>query len=521
MKKTKKILMEFLNLQEGELIPYAGEEIFKLNRKGTHFTENQKRKIILISSISPTPYGEGKTTTAIALTDALNQNGSSAILSIREPSQGPYFGLKGGAIGGGAAKVEPAFDINLHFTGDFSALNQCINLIAAYIDAHIFENSDLQISEIIFPRAIDINDRNLRVIETKLGQREFVLTAAHPLMTIITLAKNQDDLIEKINELIIAFTNDRKPVYIADLKITNYIQEILSNVLKPNLVLTSNKSPAFIHMGPFANVSVGTSSIKSLEEACELGDNIITEAGFGADLGLRKFKTLVEPNLRNNVKLVVIVITLKAILHQSSNLDESMSNIEKILYGLENVKRHLEIVKECEYEYVISLNKYAEDDDESLQVLTDYFAKVNVPFYITNCYDQGYKGALCLANYIKNLTEQPISIQKMLTDYSKLSILEKLKYEVITFYKGDDITLTKKAQLDLDKIYSLGYEFANVCIAKTQYSFTDNKEVLGVPKNFKITFSRFQLISSLNLVICYTKGIITLPGLPKNKIMKA
>lgn len=465
-------------------------------------------KLILVTATSPTPFGEGKTTVSIGLLDALCQKGKKAIASLREPSLGPVFGIKGGATGGGYSQVLPMEDINLNFTGDFHAITAANNLLCAAIDNHIFQGNELDIDEnrIMFNRCLDVNDRALKeiTIHSKNYQRKekFDITAASEIMAILCLAKDKQDLKKKIDNILIAYTKENKPLFAKDLHITGAMLVLLMDAIKPNLVQTLEHNPVIIHGGPFANIAHGCSSIIATRTALKIGEYCITEAGFGADLGALKFFDI---KCRANGLMpdaTVLVTTVKALKYNGNGI------LEK---GIDNLKAHLDILKHMTNNIVVCLNKYENDTEEEITFIKEYVSKQHTKFAVSTAYKDGGIGAISLAEEILAITEK--EQYKELYDIN-LPIEEKISHIVKDIFKASKINYTEKAQEIINTIKENKLDKLPVVIAKTQYSISDNKDVLGNPSNYEVTVKDIKLYNGAGFITVYLGNIITMPGLP-------
>ena len=482
-------------------------------------------KLVLVTAITPTKVGEGKTTMSIALADGLAKISKKAMLCLREPSLGPVFGLKGGATGGGKATVEPHEDINLHFTGDMHALTSSINLISAVIDNHIFQGNELNINpdRVTWKRALDMNDRALREIEIALGKKNgtprkdgFQITVASEMMAILCLSKDEADFRRRVNNIIVAYTFDEKPVYLKDLKISNAILKLMREALKPNLVQTAENNPALIHGGPFANIAHGCNSIIALNLALKLGDIVVTEAGFGADLGAEKFLDICCPTGGFKPDGVVMVATIRALKLHGGVLFEELdnSNVEAMLKGIDNLKTHLENIKKYGLPVVVAINHFASDSKEEIEALTKWCKDNGYEVSFVDSFLKGGEGAIDLANKVTSMLEEKPSKYHKLYDYN-LPIKEKIEIVAKEIYRAKDIEFAPLALEQIAKYEALGYDKTAVCIAKTPLSFTDNPKIQGAPKDHTIHVKEVTLSSGANFVVALTGSVMTMPGLPK------
>ena len=474
-----------LNIFESDLELY-GNFMAKINNKGN----KTNSKLILVTAITPTKYGEGKTTISISLNDALNKIGKNSIAVLREPSLGPVFGMKGGACGGGMAKVVPDDKINFHFTGDFHAITAANNLLASAIYNHIYWGNNLNIDEdrILFKRCLDVNDRSLR--------EDYVITAASEVMAIFCLANDLDDLRNRLGNIMVAYSSDNRPIYARDLKVDGAMFKLLEDAFKPNLVQTLEGNPALVHGGPFANIAHGCSSINSIKLGLSLSDYVVTEAGFGSDLGCEKFIDITSRCGGFIPNFIVLVTTLRA-------LDE---------VGLDNLDAHIDNLKQYNVPFCVCINQFNEDKKENIDNLINYCKEMGVTA-ITSCgYTDGSDGSLELAKYISdNVTDNTINY---LYDLDT-SIKDKFEILAKNVYHASSINYSDKAVEVLKEIDRLNLNNYYVCVAKTQYSISDDKNKLGYPKNYEINVKDIKINNGSKMVIFLLNDIITMPGLPK------
>jgi len=482
--------------------------------------------LVLVSAINPTPAGEGKTTVSIGLTDGLNKIGKNAMVVLREPSLGPVFGMKGGAAGGGYSQVIPMVDINLHFTGDFSAIEKANNLLAALIDNNIqSKNHNLNIDPrtIVWKRVMDMNDRALRHIIIGIGgssngiPREdgFNITAASEVMAIICLSMDFDDLKKRLGNIFIGYTFDKKPIYARDLKAEGAMALLLRDALKPNLVQTLEGNPAIIHGGPFANIAQGTNSIVATKMGLSLCDFVVTEAGFGADLGAEKFLDIKCPVGGLKPKALVLVVTIRALRHHGgAKKDEyNTPNMTYIKKGFENLAKHIENCKKFGLTPVVALNSFYTDSDEEVQYVTAECAKLGVKAVLSKGWGQGGEGTKELAQAVVDIIERGVNNYKPLYDWS-LSIEEKIKKIVTEIYGADDVTYSGKARSQLKDFIKLGCDGFPICMAKTQKSFSDDESKIGRPTGFKVNVREFELANGAGFVVPILGDMMRMPGLP-------
>ena len=488
-------------------------------------------KLILVSAITPTPAGEGKTTVSIGLSQALNKLGKKSIVAIREPSLGPVFGIKGGAAGGGYSQVLPMEDINLHFTGDFHAVTSANNTLAAFIDNHIHGGNELGLDprRITWKRVLDVNDRSLRNVIIGLGGRTqgipreggFDITPASEIMAILCLSKNMSELKERIGNITIGFTYNGKPVLEKELGYEGAIAALLKDALKPNLVQTTENTPAIVHGGPFANIAQGANSIIATKTALHLADYVITEAGFGFDLGAEKFFDIVCPNGPMCTSAVVLVATVRALKHHGGAKlsDLNKPDVEALKKGLPNLGKHLENIKKFGMESVVAINRFSTDTDEELKIVEKYARKHGFNAAVVDFWAKGGKGGLELAEEVTKLVDDNICVMHSLYDW-KDSVEDKIKTVAQEIYGAKTIDFTPAAKADLKKINQYGYNELPVCIAKTQKSLSDNPKLLGRPENFLVTVREILIASGAGFVIPITGEIMRMPGLPKDPAAK-
>lgn len=483
---------------EDNIEPYGNYKAKISNYK----CDNKKAKLILVTSINPTPQGEGKTTLSIGLNDSLNKLGEKSIVVLREPSLGPVFGTKGGAAGGGKAVVESVNDINLHFNGDFHAITSANNLLSAVIDNHIFQGNELKIKDVIFKRSLDVNDRALRSVKLDNRSDTFVITPASEIMAILCLSKDIDDLKNKLDNIIVGYNESDEPVFAKDLKCTDALTILLKDAIKPNLVQTGYNNPAIIHGGPFANIAHGCNSIIATNYALGVCDYVITEAGFGSDMGALKFFDIKCRLNKIYPDAVVINATIKALKYNGEG------SLEK---GICNLGFHINLMKKFNSNIIVSLNKFNDDNDDDIKYLKDYVDSFNVDFVISTMYQDGEDGCLKLASKIKNLEDNNIKYEVYSTDEDIYIKIEK----VCNLYGANRIEYTDLAKEKIAKIKDTMYEKLPICIAKTPASITDNKDVLGWPKDFTMTVTDILVQNGAGFIVIYMGDIMTMPGLGK------
>ena len=485
-----------------------------------------KAKLILVTAINPTPAGEGKTTTSVGLHDALCKIGKSSMLCLREPSLGPVFGVKGGAAGGGYAQVVPMEDINLHFTGDFHAIGAANNLIAAMLDNHIKQGNELDVdlNNIIWRRCVDMNDRQLRNVVDGLGTagdgvaREdgFDITVASEVMAVFCLATSLDDLKERLGRMVVAYSRSGKPVTVADIKAEGACTALLKDAIKPNLVQTLENNPAFVHGGPFANIAHGCNSVQATMTAMKMTDYVVTEAGFGADLGAEKFMDIKCRYAGFNPSCVVIVATVRALKHHGgvAKADLNNENLQALEAGLPNLLQHVSNVKDVfGLSPVVAINAFPTDTEAELKLVQDKCAELGVNAVLAEHWAKGGEGAKALAEEVVRVCDQPNDF-KFCYDV-EMGIEEKIEAIAKRVYHADGVDYTPKAKKQLAQLNELGFDKLPICMAKTQYSFADDASKLGAPKDFKITVRNLKISAGAGFIVALTGEIMTMPGLPK------
>ncbi|MBF2757700.1 MULTISPECIES: formate--tetrahydrofolate ligase [Staphylococcus] len=487
--------------------------------------KDNKGKVVLVTAMSPTPAGEGKSTVTVGLSDAFNELNKNVMVALREPALGPTFGIKGGATGGGYAQVLPMEDINLHFNGDFHAITTANNALSAFIDNHIHQGNDLGIDvrRVEWKRVLDMNDRALRHVNVGLGgptngvPREdgFNITVASEVMAILCLARNINDLKEKISRITIGYTRDRKPVTVADLKVEGALAMILKDAIKPNLVQTIEGTPALVHGGPFANIAHGCNSILATETARDLADIVVTEAGFGSDLGAEKFIDIKAREAGFEPSAVVLVATVRALkMHGGVAKDDlKEENVEAVKAGIVNLERHVNNIRKFGVEPVIALNAFIHDTDAETEAVKAWAKENNVRIALTEVWEKGGKGGVELANQVLEVIEQPNDF-KFLYDLDQ-SLEEKIETIVKDIYGGSSVTFSKKAKKQLKEFTDNGWGKYPICMAKTQYSFSDDATALGAPTDFDITIRELEAKTGAGFIVALTGAIMTMPGLPK------
>ena len=488
--------------------------------------KNQDGKLILVTAINPTPAGEGKTTTTIGIGQAMSKMGHKAIIALREPSLGPVMGIKGGAAGGGYSQVVPMEDINLHFTGDMHALTAANNLLSAAIDNHIHQGNNLGIdpTQIIWKRAIDMNDRALRNIVVGLGGKTngitredgFLITVASEIMAILCLSEDIEDLKERLGKIIIGYTYEGAPVYAKDLKVNGAMTLLLKDAIKPNLVQTLENTPALMHGGPFANIAHGCNSVVATKLGLKLADYCITEAGFGADLGAEKFFNIKCRYAGLKPDATVLVATIRAIKYNGGVDKNNLNtpNIEALKKGFANVEKHLENILKFGIPAVVAINLFHTDTDEEIQYVKERCRNMGVECEISEVFTKGGDGGRALAEKIVEITNTTKSNFKPLYDVN-LKIKEKIQIISKEIYGASKVEYMPSALKAIEKIESLGMDKLPICMAKTQYSLSDNPSLLGRPEGFKVTIREIKLSSGAGFIVAITGNIMTMPGLPK------
>lgn len=468
---------------------------------------NKNGKVILVTAINPTPYGEGKTTVSIGLNDGINKLGYNSLCVLREPSLGPVFGVKGGACGGGYSQVVPMDDINLHFTGDIHAVTCCNNMICAAIDNHIYQGNSLgiDVNNILFKRCMDINDRALRDIDLGNRREHFDISAASEIMSILCLFKDLDDLRERLSNILVAYSCDGNPIYVRDLGIVGSLMVILKDAIYPNLVQSLENNPVIIHGGPFANISIGCSSLVGLKAATKLSDYVVTEAGFGSDMGAIKFFDIMCKNNNISPNCIVIVCTVRALKYNSSN--------NSINDGLSNLGVHIDNMLKYSDNVIVCLNKFDDDSNDDINIIRDYVLNKNVKFDISTSYNDGSDGSLELARDVVSLCNGENKFKCV--NLNSLSMLEKIEFYCKDMFHAKEVIFSDKATKSIDKLNDLGYGNLPVCIAKTQYSISDNPKLLGSPSGYTVTVRDVEVKSGAGFVVCYLGNIVTMPGLSK------
>ena len=524
LKPITKIAQE-LGIEEEELEPY-GRYKAKVNDKLFQRVKDRKDgRLVLVTAINPTPAGEGKTTVTTGLGQAMAKIGKKAVIALREPSLGPVFGVKGGAAGGGYSQVLPMEDINLHFTGDMHAITAANNLLCALLDNHIHQGNSLNIDprRILIKRCLDMNDRELRNIVAGLGGRingvpredGFVITVATEIMAILCLASDLMDLKRRFGEILVAYTYSGEPVYAKDLKAEGAMTALMKDAVMPNLVQTLEGTPAIMHGGPFANIAHGCNSVRATRLALKLADYCITEAGFGSDLGAEKFFDIKCRLSGLKPSAVVLVATVRALKYNGGvpKAELSAENLEALEKGVANLKAHIENMRKYQVPVVVAINRFLSDSDRELQLIEKTCADCGADFAMTEVFAKGGEGGKALAQKVVAACEKPSNFTPIYS--GQLTIVEKVETLAKEIYGADGVTYTAAAQKALKEIQALGGDKLPVCVAKTQYSLSDNSALLGRPKGFQITVRDMKLSNGAGFVVIYTGDIMTMPGLPR------
>ena len=510
-----------LNIDNKYLECY-GKYKAKINLRINDDLNSPKGKLILVTSISPTPFGEGKTTVSIGINDALRRLGKNSVVVLREPSLGPVFGIKGGATGGGYSQEVPMEDINLHFTGDMHALQTANNLLCAIIDNHIFQGNKLNIDKVVFNRCIDINDRALRNIDIRdsndniIREDHFNITVASEMMAILCLAENIDDLKERIGNILIGFTKNKKMIFARDLNCVGAIASLFKDAIKPNLVQTLENNPAIIHGGPFANIAHGCNSIVATKLGLSLCDYVVTEAGFGADLGAEKFLDIKCQlgNLKPNC--VVINATIRSLKYNGGVDKDGINeeNIEALKKGICNLERHITNVSKYTKNIVVCINKFENDTDVEINYVKNFVETLGYSAEVCTAYKNGSIGAIDLANKILNICNNDVDY-KPLYSFND-SIINKINKIAKEIYRASNLIISDEIRDKINFIEENNLGNLPICIAKTQYSFTDNPKLLGAPNNFDMTVTDIKVSAGAGFIVVLMGNIMTMPGLAKN-----
>lgn len=522
-----KKIAESIGLSEEEIFFY-GKYKAKVDHRILKKLQGKKEgKLILVTAITPTPAGEGKTTTTVGLGDALKKLGKKVVIALREPALGPVFGIKGGAAGGGYAQVVPMEDINLHFTGDFHAIGAANNLLAAMLDNHIYQGNTLNIDprKITWRRCMDMNDRQLRFIVDGLGGKAngvpredgFDITVASEVMAAFCLAKSLPDLKERLSKIIVAYTYDGKPVTAGDLKAEGAMAVLLKEAINPNLVQTLEHTPAFIHGGPFANIAHGCNSLIATKVALSLADYVVTEAGFGADLGAEKFVDIKCRLGGLKSDAAVLVASVRALKHHGGVAKQELSkeNLQALEKGIPNMIKHIEnISKHYGIPVAVAINRFPTDTEDELNMVFDACKAMNVPAAVSEVFTKGSEGGLDLAEQVLKLIEKGQNEFKFVYPLD-MNLKDKIETIARNVYGAEGVDFTREAEKEIENLEALGYSHLPICMAKTQYSLSDDPKLLGKPEGFRITVRQIKVFAGAGFVIALTGAIMTMPGLPK------
>lgn len=508
------LIADKVGIKSDELIPCGGFKSKVHPKIFDRISKNKDGKLILVTTINPTPEGEGKTTITIGLAQALSKLGKKTMLCIREPSLGPTMGMKGGAAGGGYSQVLPMTDINLHFTGDMHAITSAHNLLASLLDNHIHHGDEFHIDPryIVWPRVLDISDRVLRRVVVGLGgpndgvphEEEFAITPASEIMAILCLINDLNDLKQRLSRIIVAYTYDNKPITANDLKAVGAMTVLLKDAMKPNLVQTTEGVPAFVHGGPFANIAHGTNSLIATKMALKLTDYVVTEAGFGSELGAEKFFNIVCRVGKIKPDAVVMVVSIKALKRHGKG------NVKK---GLVNLEKHLENILYFQIPIIVAINHFVDDSEDEIKIVEDFCKSKKIPIAVADIWSQGGEGGIELAGKLVNLIHNTPSKFKFLYD-EKLPIKDKIEIITKKMYGAGLVVYTVNAERDIKLANQLGLDKLPICIAKTQYSLSDDSKNLGRPNNFKITVREIKFSAGAGFLVPMTGKITTMPGLP-------
>ncbi len=509
-----------LGIKEEDLILYGNHKA-KIQTKNIKKDIKEDAKLVLVTSINPTSSGEGKSTVTIGLSDGLNRIGKKSCVALREPSLGPVLGRKGGAAGGGYAQVVPMEDINLHFTGDMHAITTAHNAIAVLVNNHVFQGNELEIDKIVFNRVMDMNARDLRHIKVNAGTDlerldGFDITVASEVMAILCLSEGIADLKEKLSNILVAYNKKGEPVYLKDLKIEGVITSLLKDAIKPNIVQTLENNPAIIHGGPFANIAHGCNSILATKTALKFADYVITEAGFGADLGAEKFLNIKCRKAGLKPKAAVVVATVKALkLHGDiEEKDLKEENLEALAKGVQNLEKHIENLRKFNLPIVVALNVFVTDTEKELAFLENWAKEQGVEFSRTEVWEKGGLGGVDLAEKVVKAVEgNDKELQLLYKD--EASITEKIETVCREIYGADGVNFSDEVKAEIERIERLGFKHLPVCMAKTPASLTDNAKIKGRPTGFNITINDVKLRSGAGFVVAYANKVLTMPGLPK------
>ncbi len=499
-----------VGLKEKDLMLY-GSDMAKI----VNYRKKKNGKLILVTAISPTPFGEGKTTVSIGLNDALCNLGKNSILALREPSMGPVFGMKGGATGGGYSQIVPMEDINLHFTGDFAAIEAANNLLCAAIDNHIYFGNKLDIKEVIFQRCLDVNDRALRRVKLEDRNEKFNITAASEIMALFCLAEDFNDLKKKLGNIIIGYNSKGEFVKAHELGIEGAMTTLLKTAIKPNLVQTMGGNPAIVHGGPFANIAHGCNSVIATKTALSLGDYVVTEAGFGADLGAEKFLDIKCRKAKLAPDAIVLVATIKALKYHGGVAKDDIfnENVEAMKLGFANLKKHYDNLNKYGVEVIVTLNTYNTDTNNEIKELKNICKENGITLCINDVYNKGGNGAIDLAKEVLKAVKKDNKFKLLYKD--NISIEEKASIVTSIIYGASKVNYSDEAKKKLELIKKNKLETYPICIAKTQYSLSDDQKKLGVPKDFEVTVRDINIYNGAGFITLILGNMMTMPGLPK------
>lgn len=526
--KMKKIteIAESIGISEDELEPYGHYKAKISDSVLKRMADKEDGKLILVTAVNPTPAGEGKTTVSIGLGQGMAKIGKNAVIALREPSLGPVFGIKGGAAGGGYSQVVPMEDINLHFTGDMHAITSANNLMCAILDNHIQQGNVLGIDQrrVLVKRCLDMNDRALRNIVCSLGGKlngipredHFIITVASEVMAILCLAEDLFDLKKRLGNILVAYTYDGKPVYCRDIKADGAMTVLLKDAIKPNLVQTLENTPVIMHGGPFANIAHGCNSIRATKTAMKLGDYCITEAGFGSDLGAEKFLDIKCRFAGIKPSCIVLVSTVRSMKYNGGvpKTELAQENMEALEKGSVNLGAHIDNLKKFGVPVVVAINHFYADTDKEIEFVKRFCESKGADFSVTKCFAQGGEGSTELAQKVVDACEKENDFHHLYD--VDMPLYDKIETIAKEIYGADGVDYTKEAKKSIDEFIALGADKMPVCMAKTQYSLSDNPAALGRPKNFRITVSSASLSNGAGFIVCQTGSIMTMPGLSKN-----
>lgn len=514
-----------LDISEDELELYGKYKAKLSDKLWERIKDNENGKLVLVTAINPTPAGEGKTTTTVGLGQALGKLGKKSVIALREPSLGPCFGIKGGAAGGGYAQVVPMEDLNLHFTGDFHAITSANNLLAAMLDNHIMQGNALRIDpdQIVWKRCVDINDRVLRNIVVGLGRKadgvvredHFIITVASEIMAILCLAADMDDLKKRLSRVIVAYNYDGEPVTAGDINATGSMAALLKDAIKPNIIQTLENTPAIVHGGPFANIAHGCNSVRATKTALKLADYVITEAGFGADLGAEKFMDIKCRMAGLKPDAVVLVATVRALKYNGGVAKDNLSeeNLKALKKGIVNLEKHIENVAKFGVPCVVTLNRFVTDTDAELEYVKNFCEERGCNFALSEVWEHGGNGGIELAEKVIDTLNNKKSNFKPLYP-NELSLEKKIETVAKEIYGADGVTFDASARKAMDRLTSLGFGNMPVCMAKNQYSLSDDPKKLGRPKGFTVNIRDIYVSAGAGFVVAITGTVMTMPGLP-------